>query len=154
MQCLCRGQAAQLQQQHSSRATASPRQLSSALHRPHGIQQVAQPLWQQQQLPQMQWQQRQQRQQRMHSTVVQAGPPEHVDTAGSKKRLAVFVSGGGSNFKAIHAACQKGLINAEVVVSCIGHALKHASSIARLATTVAAVVCAIEHSSLHWRCTQ
>jgi hypothetical protein len=46
-----------------------------------------------------------------------AGPPEHIDTAGSKKRLAVFVSGGGSNFKAIHAACQKGTINAEVVVS-------------------------------------
>jgi hypothetical protein len=71
-------------------------------------------------LPKTQWQQQQQRQQGqqwMHSTVVQAGPPEHVDTAGSKKRLAVFVSGGGSNFKAIHTACQKGLINAEVVVS-------------------------------------
>lgn len=46
-----------------------------------------------------------------------AGLPEHIDAAGSKKRLAVFVSGGGSNFKAIHAACQRGAINAEVVVS-------------------------------------
>ncbi len=34
-----------------------------------------------------------------------------------KARLAVFVSGGGSNFKAIHAAILDGRINAEVVVS-------------------------------------
>jgi hypothetical protein len=66
-------------------------------------------------LPQVQAQQ--QWQQRTRSTALQAGPPEHVDAAGSKKRLAVFVSGGGSNFKAIHAACLKGTINAEVVVS-------------------------------------
>jgi len=39
-------------------------------------------------------------------------PP--VDAA--KARLAVFVSGGGSNFKAIHAAILDGRINAEVVV--------------------------------------
>jgi phosphoribosylglycinamide formyltransferase len=80
-------------------------------------------VWQLQQLPQTRWQQQQQcqqGQQRMHSMVVQAGPPEHVDTAGNKKRLAVFVSGGGSNFKAIHTACQKGFINAEVVVSHTG----------------------------------
>lgn len=35
---------------------------------------------------------------------------------GPKKRLAVFVSGGGSNFKAIHAACLDGRIHGEVVV--------------------------------------
>lgn len=34
-----------------------------------------------------------------------------------KAKLAVFVSGGGSNFKAIHAAILDGRINAEVVVS-------------------------------------
>jgi hypothetical protein len=62
-------------------------------------------------------QEQQQWQQHTRSTALQAGPPEHVDAAGSKKRLAVFVSGGGSNFKAIHAACLKGTINAEVVVS-------------------------------------
>eukprot|EP00878_Enallax_costatus_P018721 GHUV01019724.1.p1 GENE.GHUV01019724.1~~GHUV01019724.1.p1 ORF type:complete len:186 (+),score=41.85 GHUV01019724.1:289-846(+) len=43
-----------------------------------------------------------------------AGPPEAVNT--DTKKLAVFLSGGGSNFKAIHAACLSGHVNAEVVV--------------------------------------
>lgn len=34
----------------------------------------------------------------------------------AKKRLAVFVSGGGSNFKAIHEAIQNGSCNGEIVV--------------------------------------
>lgn len=33
-----------------------------------------------------------------------------------KKRLAVFVSGGGSNFRAIHTAITEGRVNAEVAV--------------------------------------
>ncbi len=45
-----------------------------------------------------------------------ASPPEHLPGE-AKARLAVFVSGGGSNFKAIHAACLAGTINADVVVS-------------------------------------
>jgi folate-dependent phosphoribosylglycinamide formyltransferase PurN len=32
------------------------------------------------------------------------------------KRLAVFVSGGGSNFKQIHAGCQNGSINGSIEV--------------------------------------
>ncbi|CAD7695820.1 unnamed protein product [Ostreobium quekettii] len=35
---------------------------------------------------------------------------------GCKSRLAMFVSGAGSNFKSIHAACSKGKISAEVVL--------------------------------------
>ena len=86
---------------------------AAAPQRPHVRQQLAQQVWQQQ-LPQLQWQQ----QHRLLRPVMpQAGPPDHISTGGQKKRLAVFVSGGGSNFKAIHAACQKGIINAEVVVS-------------------------------------
>jgi hypothetical protein len=53
------------------------------------------------------------------SMLTAAAPPQDLNT-GSKARLAVFVSGGGSNFKAIHAACQDGRINAEVVVSITG----------------------------------
>lgn len=53
---------------------------------------------------------------RRSSTAAAASPPQELST-GSKARLAVFVSGGGSNFKAIHAACQDGRINAEVAVS-------------------------------------
>jgi hypothetical protein len=49
--------------------------------------------------------------------VTWAGPPEQHSCNESKKKLAVFVSGGGSNFKAIHAAILKGHINADVVVS-------------------------------------
>ena len=45
-------------------------------------------------------------------------PPEYTEVKEKPKaRLAVFVSGGGSNFKAIHAACLDGCINGEVVVS-------------------------------------
>lgn len=44
------------------------------------------------------------------------GAPSALEAA-PRKKLAVFVSGGGSNFKAIHAACLKGTINADVVVS-------------------------------------
>jgi len=40
----------------------------------------------------------------------------HVQADGGKKKLAVFVSGGGSNFKAIHAKCLDGTINGEVVL--------------------------------------
>ncbi len=36
--------------------------------------------------------------------------------APARARLAVFVSGGGSNFKAIHAACGDGRVNGDVVV--------------------------------------
>ncbi|KAI3414490.1 5'-phosphoribosylglycinamide transformylase [Psidium guajava] len=35
---------------------------------------------------------------------------------GVKKKLAVFVSGGGSNFRSIHEACVAGLVHGEVVV--------------------------------------
>lgn len=42
-----------------------------------------------------------------------ATPPASVER--SSKKLAVFVSGGGSNFKAIHAACLDRRINADVV---------------------------------------
>ncbi|KAF8069580.1 PUR3 [Scenedesmus sp. PABB004] len=45
-----------------------------------------------------------------------AGPPDAAGAPGPRKKLAVFVSGGGSNFKAIHAACLSGAINADVVV--------------------------------------
>ena len=76
------------------------------------------------------------------STVVaaHAGPPETVNT--DTKRLAVFVSGGGSNFKAIHAACLSGHINAEVVVSTKPNWCGHRTSstvIARHSLSVAAV---------------
>lgn len=60
-------------------------------------------------------QQQQQHGRRRAAAVTRAGPPEQHACNGSKKKLAVFVSGGGSNFKAIHAACLKGQINAEVV---------------------------------------
>jgi phosphoribosylglycinamide formyltransferase len=40
--------------------------------------------------------------------------PEYKLDARPPARLAVFVSGGGSNFKAIHAACLDGRINATV----------------------------------------
>ena len=33
-----------------------------------------------------------------------------------RKRLAVFVSGGGSNFRSIHEACVRGLIHGDIVV--------------------------------------
>ncbi|KAG2430631.1 hypothetical protein HXX76_010149 [Chlamydomonas incerta] len=42
--------------------------------------------------------------------------PEYKLTASAPARLAVFVSGGGSNFKAIHAAIQDGRINGTVAV--------------------------------------
>ena len=42
-------------------------------------------------------------------------PPPPPAEAPPKKRLAVFVSGGGSNFKAIHAAIQQGEVHGEVV---------------------------------------
>lgn len=46
-----------------------------------------------------------------------ATPPLHSSAAAEppRKRLAVFVSGGGSNFKAIHAAIQEGGVHGEVV---------------------------------------
>jgi phosphoribosylglycinamide formyltransferase len=44
-------------------------------------------------------------------------PTQHYsESPPPKKRLAVFVSGGGSNFRAIHAATQQGAINGEVAV--------------------------------------
>lgn len=48
-----------------------------------------------------------------HITQACPSPPQEVHQ--EKARLAVFVSGGGSNFRAIHAACLDGRINAEVV---------------------------------------
>eukprot|EP00195_Chlamydomonas_chlamydogama_P012249 CAMPEP_0202901616 /NCGR_PEP_ID=MMETSP1392-20130828/14354_1 /ASSEMBLY_ACC=CAM_ASM_000868 /TAXON_ID=225041 /ORGANISM="Chlamydomonas chlamydogama, Strain SAG 11-48b" /LENGTH=288 /DNA_ID=CAMNT_0049588205 /DNA_START=186 /DNA_END=1053 /DNA_ORIENTATION=- len=45
-----------------------------------------------------------------------APPKEYVLAEKPKARLAVFVSGGGSNFKAIHAAILDGRVNAEVAV--------------------------------------
>ena len=47
-----------------------------------------------------------------------AGPPADVPPAAQppKKRLAVFVSGGGSNFRAIHAAMLEGGVHGEVAV--------------------------------------
>jgi hypothetical protein len=38
------------------------------------------------------------------------------DKVAAKKRLAVFVSGGGSNFKAIHESIQNGTCNGDIVV--------------------------------------
>jgi formyltetrahydrofolate hydrolase len=65
-----------------------------------------------------------------------ATPPESPSTASSPpKRLAVFVSGGGSNFRAIHAAITDGRINADVAVvvtnapSCGGAAYASSHSI-------------------------
>lgn len=43
-------------------------------------------------------------------------PPQHSEPAPPSKRLAVFVSGGGSNFRAIHAAVQQGAIAGTVAV--------------------------------------
>lgn len=43
-------------------------------------------------------------------------PPAHSVESPPKKRLAVFVSGGGSNFRTIHAATQQGAIHGEVAV--------------------------------------
>lgn len=51
-----------------------------------------------------------------HLARASLAPPLVEHAAPPKKRLAVFVSGGGSNFRAIHAACQDGRINGEVVV--------------------------------------
>lgn len=47
--------------------------------------------------------------------VAAGGSPPDVSTS-NRARLAVFVSGGGSNFKAIHAACLDKRINADIVV--------------------------------------
>lgn len=47
-----------------------------------------------------------------------AGPSELINSG--RKKVAVYVSGGGSNFKAIHAACLKGDINADIVVRFVG----------------------------------
>jgi hypothetical protein len=63
----------------------------------------------------LQWHQQQHR--RRTAAVTWAGPPEQHSCNESKQKLAVFVSGGGSNFKAIHTAILKGHINADVVVS-------------------------------------
>lgn len=46
-----------------------------------------------------------------------AAPPATVtDGSSAKAKLAVFVSGGGSNFRKIHEACLSGTINADVAV--------------------------------------
>ena len=45
-----------------------------------------------------------------------AQPPAAATSSSDKKKLAVFVSGGGSNFKTIHAATLDGRINADVQV--------------------------------------
>ena len=52
------------------------------------------------------------------AAAAQAAPPADVPPAGQppKKRLAVFVSGGGSNFRAIHAAMLEGGVHGEVAV--------------------------------------
>jgi folate-dependent phosphoribosylglycinamide formyltransferase PurN len=50
------------------------------------------------------------------AAATQPTPPHHSGEAPPKKRLAVFVSGGGSNFRAIHAATQQGTIHGEVAV--------------------------------------
>lgn len=50
-----------------------------------------------------------------HTSAAAVVPPDHMATDHTA-RLAVVVSGGGSNFKAIHAACLDGRINAEIVV--------------------------------------
>jgi hypothetical protein len=66
-----------------------------------------------------------QQQQRQRCSIVRAthAPPQQPQPPAEpvpKAKLAVFVSGGGSNFKAIHAACLDGRIHAEVVVSVVG----------------------------------
>lgn len=42
--------------------------------------------------------------------------PPMTSTLPPRARIAVFLSGGGSNFKAVHAACLDGRINGDVVV--------------------------------------
>ena len=41
---------------------------------------------------------------------------EEEDIPLPRKKLAVFVSGGGSNFRSIHEAISRGLINGDVVL--------------------------------------
>ena len=65
-------------------------------------------------------------------TCLEQGPKNHwrrrgavhvaaqAQEASRPKRLAVFVSGGGSNFKQIHSGCIGGQIKGEVAV-CIAH---------------------------------
>ncbi|GMH41237.1 hypothetical protein BSKO_09147 [Bryopsis sp. KO-2023] len=45
-----------------------------------------------------------------------SAPPSNQDLSTSKAKLAVFVSGGGSNFRAIHKACRDGKIHGEIAV--------------------------------------
>lgn len=40
---------------------------------------------------------------------------EHIGTKLLQKKLAVFVSGGGSNFRSIYEACVRGLVPGDVV---------------------------------------
>lgn len=49
--------------------------------------------------------------------VLASALPEYTLTEKPPARLAVFVSGGGSNMKALHAAIQAGRLNAEIAVS-------------------------------------
>lgn len=52
----------------------------------------------------------------MHRDVhARTASPQHT-AAVRRKRLAVFVSGGGSNFKSIQQKCEDGTINADIVV--------------------------------------
>eukprot|EP00879_Flechtneria_rotunda_P009694 GHRR01010143.1.p1 GENE.GHRR01010143.1~~GHRR01010143.1.p1 ORF type:complete len:300 (+),score=95.38 GHRR01010143.1:232-1131(+) len=61
------------------------------------------------------WEQLPQHRQQSRTHVVHAAPPQLNTDTGHRKKLAVFVSGGGSNFKAIHAACLSGQIIADIV---------------------------------------
>lgn len=51
-----------------------------------------------------------------HAAPAAAAQPPTGEPLDRKPRLAIFVSGGGSNFKAIHAACLRGDVNADVAV--------------------------------------
>lgn len=50
-------------------------------------------------------------------TAAHGTPPAYTLSQKPPARLAVFVSGGGSNMKAIHAAILDGRINAKIAVS-------------------------------------
>ncbi len=51
------------------------------------------------------------------AAALSAQAPEHRPSTAQPAKLAVFVSGGGSNLKALHEATQDGRINGSIVVS-------------------------------------